>query len=270
MNNQEFSNSFDVLASSYLQEGGFTVSDSSILAFNEYEKSLFLTQAQERYVVSIYNGKNASGDTFEGSEEMRRYLHNLVAEDYNTNPLDKTVQKNYLDKNYYGMKGNPYVSTMFKLPDDLWFITYESVETKADDSKDACDGKYSIIQDVIPVTQDEFHRIKRNPFRGPSYHRALRLDLSDTDINPNGVVEIISKYPVASYYVRYIKKVEPIILIDLPDGLQINGRSKAQECKLHEAVHQDILEYAVRLAIASRSLASGSTKSKSQSSKDED
>ena len=45
MTTEEFSNEFDVLASSYLVEGGFTVSDSSLYAFNEYEKSLFLTRA---------------------------------------------------------------------------------------------------------------------------------------------------------------------------------------------------------------------------------
>lgn len=265
MTTEEFSNEFDVLASSYLVEGGFTVSDSSLYAFNEYEKSLFLTKAQKQYVLSIYNGKNASGDSFEGTEEMRRYLHNLIAE-YSTNePVSLANQKNYLKKDYFGMSGNPYESTMFKLPDDLWFITYEAVETKADDTKPKCDGKYSIVQDVVPVTQDEFHRIKRNPFRGPSYHRALRLDLSDTDINPNGVVEIISKYPVGSYYVRYIKKLEPIILVDLPDGLSIDHENKVNECKLHEAVHHDILELAVRMAIASRSMvASG------KSQKDED
>ena len=262
---EEFSNEFDVLASSYLVEGGFTVSDSSLYAFNEYEKSLFLTKAQKQYVLSIYNGKNTSGDSFAGTEEMRRYLHNLIAEYSTDEPVSLANQKNYLKKDYFGMSGNPYESTMFKLPDDLWFITYEAVETKADDTKPKCDGKYSIIQDVIPVTQDEFHRIKRNPFRGPSYHRALRLDLSDTDINTNGIVEIISKYPIGSYYVRYIKKLEPIILINLPDGLSIDGESNVCECKLHEAVHHDILELAVRMAIASRSMvASG------KSQKDED
>lgn len=162
------------------------------------------------------------------------------------------------------------MSTMFELPDDLWFITYEAIETKADDSKPKCDGKYSIVQDVIPVTQDEFHRIKRNPFRGPTYHRALRLDLSDTNTNatdtkPNGVVEIISKYNVGSYYVRYIKKLKPIILVDLPDGLSIDGENSVCECKLHEAVHHTILELAVRMALASRSMVSSS-----RSSKDED
>jgi len=129
MTNPEFSNEFDVLASSYLAEGGFTVSDSSILAFNEYEKSLFLTQAEERYVLSLYNGKNSSGDSFEKTEEMRRYLHNLIGEDLNSTPLNTDSETNYIDKEYRGMSvgATSFESTLFKLPDDLWFITYEAV-----------------------------------------------------------------------------------------------------------------------------------------------
>lgn len=277
MNNPEFSNEFDILASSYLIEGGFTISDSSLYAFNEYEKSLFLTQAQEQYVISLYNGKNTSGDGFEKTEEVRRYLHNLIAEANITKPLDiseSTGEITYVGKNYIGVatQGTSFKSTMFKLPKDLWFITYESVTTTKDESKPICDGGLSIVQDVIPVTQDEFHRIKRNPFRGPSFRRALRLDLPDTladnTVNPPiiqaGVVEIVSKYNVSSYYVRYIKKLEPIILVNLPDGLQINGQSKACECKLHEATHRDILELAVRLAIASRALNQTNKKSKDE------
>lgn len=272
----EFSNEFDVLASSYLLEGGFTVSDSSLYAFNEYEKSLFLTQAQEQYVLSLYNGKNTSADRFEATEEIRRYLHNLVAEYYTTEPLEKNNNgvikvKNYLNKIYRQMKGSSFKSTLFALPDDVWFITYESVATAAQEGSPACDGGKSIIQDVIPVTQDEFHKIKRNPFRGPSFRRALRLDLSDRtsetktikdeegnvirteQIPQSDVVEIISKYDIDSYYVRYIKKVEPIILVDLPEPLKINGKDKACGCQLHEAIHRNILELAVRMAIASRS-----------------
>lgn len=270
MTNSEFSNEFDILASSYLLEGGFTMSDSSLYAFNEYEKSLFLTLAEEQYVLSLYNGKNSSGDRFEGTEETRRYLHNLVAEYLTEKPVDISEEKNYLKNKYMSMAthGSSFKSTLFKLPKDLWFITYESVRTISDSTKqDRCNsGEFGITQDVVPVTQDEFHRIKRNPFRGPSYRRALRLDLPDTNLGTdNGVVEIISKYELGSYYVRYIRKVEPIILIDLPDPLMINGKTKACECQLHEAVHRDILELAVKLAIASRT-----QHASSKSKKDDD
>ena len=39
--------------------------------------------------------------------------------------------------------------------------------------------------DVYPVTQDDYNKTKRNPFRGANDRRALRLDLSD------GVIEIV-------------------------------------------------------------------------------
>lgn len=266
MNIQEFSDNFDSLIRSYAvpQVDG---AGHDLWGFDEYEKSIFLTQSQEQLVISLYNGKNTSGDNFERTEEMRRYLHNLVAEKLNTNPL-RSGMKNYLDSEYNGMLSNTsgFKSTMFALPDDLWFITYEAVKTIPDATgKDRCNSKErgGIVQDVIPVTQDEFHRIKRNPFRGPSYSRALRLDLADPKSgDSNGVVEIISKYPVDTYYVRYIRKLDPIILVDLPDGLSVNGVNKATECKLHEAVHRDILEGAIRLAIASRSLNSTDKSSK--------
>lgn len=250
----EFSDNFDSLVRSYAipQVDGI---GHDIWGFDEYEKSMFLTQAEKQYVLSLYNGKNSSYDSFERTEEMRRYLHNLIAEYYTETPITRSNVKNYLDKDYYGISkhGSSFESTLFALPKDLWFITYESAMTVPGPTKADCEGRYSITQDVIPVTQDEFHRIKRNPFRGPSYRRALRLDLSDTS-SSKGVVEIVSKYKIGAYYVRYIKNVEPIILVDLPEPLSIDGKSKISECQLHEALHRDILELAVRLAISSKSL----------------
>ena len=99
---------------------------------------------------------------------------------------------------------------------------------------------------VYPVRQDEYQVIRDNPFRGANDRRALRLDLSE------GNVEIICKYLVSVYYIRYIKKVSPIILIDLSDGLSIEGQSKAKDCILHEALHQKILDRAVQLALQSK------------------
>lgn len=96
------------------------------------------------------------------------------------------------------------------------------------------------------MTQDEYHKLKRNPFRGANYRRALRLDLSDD------IVEIVSKYTVTAYYARYLERPNPIILIDLPDDLSIYGETKTSNCKLHEALHHRILERAVALGVESR------------------
>ena len=99
--------------------------------------------------------------------------------------------------------------------------------------------------EVIPVTQDYFHRVRKNPFRGPSKRRALRLDLE------NKKVEIVSKYTLSKYLVRYIVKPSPIVLTKLND-LSIDGVSTAQTCALHESLHRPILELAVRMALQSK------------------
>lgn len=49
MNVQEFSNSFDTLLQPYIAKESF--SEQNNLAFDEYEKSIFLTKAQEQIVL---------------------------------------------------------------------------------------------------------------------------------------------------------------------------------------------------------------------------
>lgn len=230
---EELSNQFDVLVSSYRRFKDFDnreILDS--VEFNEYEKSYFLTKAQNEIVTSLYNGRNNSGESFESTEELRRYLSNLVKE-ARLSPITNTS----------GMVlGINSSSKFFTLPKDVWFITYESAYL--DDAK--C-GSYNPI-DVVPVTQDEYNEIKNNPFRGLSDRRALRLDLSD------GVVEIVCKYIVNSYYLRYLRKPKPIVLVDMPNQLTIDGEGKTSACELHEAIQQKILDRAVMEALQSKTV----------------
>ena len=65
-------------------------------------------------------------------------------------------------------------------------------------------------------------------------------------------VEIVSKYTVTKYYIRYLRKVKPIILVNLSDGLEIQGESTASDCELHESLHERILEMAVMMALQSK------------------
>ena len=230
---QEFSDGFDVLVSSYRRFRNFDkMEPRDTIEFNEFEKSFFLTKAQEELVLSLYNGRNSSLQSFEETEELRRYLSDLVQEAKLT-PISTT-------------SGNPLgvdsKSKFFTLPLDLWFITYESVTL----SEGKCAGHTSM--QVIPVTQDEYHRIKNNPFRGANDRRALRLDLSD------GVVEVVCKYPVSTYYVRYLKKLNSIVLEDMPEGVTVGGNNTETPCEVHEGLHQRILELAVQTALQSKGI----------------
>lgn len=227
MTNKEFSDGFSTLLNSF----GITPN----ITLDEYEKSTFLTNAQEQLIIDIYSGRNVIyGKSFEQTEEIRRYLSNLV-ETYETSTK------------VTGKLGLSQDSVFFEIPQDTWFITYEVAFLK--DSRLGClDG---IEASVVPLPQDDLYRAKDNPFRGPSKDRVLRLDIK------SDLAELISKYNVDKYLMRYISQPTPIILEDLPDGLSINGVSTESECELNPVVHRAILERAVQLAIISKTQLTG-------------
>ena len=233
MTNQEFSNAFDTLLNSYSTQAQFGEQASKReIVLDEYEKSLFLTRAQEEIVVNLYNGRNPYGVSFEGTEELRRYLESLV----------KT--KIYLVEDAESDTGVSKTSIFFKLPTDLAFITLEQV-TYDDDTLGCYNGS---IASVYPVTQDKYEKVKNNPFRGPTKYKVIRLDPG------NNLVELVSKYDIGEYLIRYLSKPNPIILETLPDDLTINGKNSWKECELNPILHDTILTRAVQLALQSKGI----------------
>ena len=219
MTNPEFSNEFDILYNNIMS--------NQAPGLDEYEKSVLLTQAQEDIIKSVYSGKQIS-ESFEMTEEVRRYLNELI----NTYTTETKVKgKGLLDS-----------SVFFSLPDNpkVWFITYESVILE--DVKLGCKNNTNAL--VVPVTQDSFYRVYNNPFRGANNRQVLRLD------NNKDIIELISKYNIKSYLVRYIAKPTPIILYNLDGDLTIDGINTQTECKLNPVLHRSILERAVQLASA--------------------
>lgn len=229
MNNKEFIHEFDVLINAHQQEFDGEISE---LLLDEYEKSVFLTQAQDEFVVAAYNGKNQYGYMFESDEESRRYLDTLIKTAVISPATD-----------VYSTESLTEDSQAFETPDDLLFITYESVKVSSEDK--CMDGK---VLGVVPIKQDEFHNVYNNPFRGPNKRRALRLD------NTDPIIEIVCKYPIEEYRVRYVSRPEPIILINLDGGLTIHGQWEENPCKLEPATHRLILQRAVSLALQSKSI----------------
>ena len=253
MTTEEFSNGFDILVNSYSVNLPFGMEDTHTMTFNEYEKSVFLTKAQQELVVNLYNGKNIYGDSFELTEELRRYLDGLVkTEVYNgrnksdNNPKGKETDESILSKK---SSESPKYSTFFKLPENLAFITMEQI-TYGDEELGCYNGHRA---NVYPVTQDEYARVKDNPFRGPTKYKAIRLDYGSS------IVEIISKFQISNYLIKYLSKPSPIILIDLPDDLTIENSNKKTECTLNPILHQAILERAVTLGVQSKQLGSVNT-----------
>lgn len=233
---QEFSDSFDVLLNSYAHSADFgDAASRQDVVLDEYEKSVFLTEAQEQLVLSYYAGKN-SLESFEETEEVRRYLNNLVVTKEYTSGSGLTLNSSGTNTT----APTRAKSYLVEEPADLWFIVYESARYATTDT--CIDAKTA---EITPVTHDTFSRVFDNPFKGPNLRRVLRLDR-------DGKIELISKHDLGRYLLRYVKKLEPIILIDLPEGLKIDEKYTAQGCALHKALHRPILELAVRLALQSK------------------
>lgn len=215
---QEFSREFDLLFNN--------INSNASPGFNDYEKSVFLTQAQEFIVMELYKGNS---EYFEKTEAVRRYLDPLIITNTQSTQV---IVTNAISTN----------SQCFAIPDNVMYITYEEAKLEYNESE-----KTALVK---PVTQDEYYKVINNPFKGPNLKRVLRLEYGNNGVNTEDCkVELISPYHISKYSMRYLRKPKPIILTDLSSySLTINNMSTVSECELHENLHRIILNRAGLLA----------------------
>ena len=130
---EELSNEFDVIINSY--------DNSQSLVFNEYEKSIYLTKAQEYIIKDLYRN-------YEGTEELNSYLKTLIKD--KTYPIEDSTN---IELDY---------------PDNFLYILKEYANINT-----TCKSNNRV--DVLPITQDEYNEVVENPFRG-SKSKVLRLE----------------------------------------------------------------------------------------------
>lgn len=130
---EELSNEFDVIVNSY--------DNSQSLVFNEYEKSIYLTKAQEYIIKDLYRN-------YEGTEELNSYLKTLIKDKTYTIEDSTNIELDYPDNFLYILK------------------EYANINT-------TCKSNNRV--DVLPITQDEYNEVVENPFRG-SKSKVLRLE----------------------------------------------------------------------------------------------
>ncbi len=226
MGTTDFNVEFDLLYNNAL--------GTSAPSVNTYEKSLFLTQAQENIIRSLYENK-VKGLSFEQSERSRRRLEPLTI-------TSKVTFNSPFDTNLNDLKISPD-SKFFQISDTYWYIVFEQVTTST--------GKRI---KVIPTSLDQYSVLSENPFKKPNARKAWRLTTNDTVSNET-VVEILSTQTLTTYTYKYLDQPSPIILVDLstdPEfsglGLEINGISAETNCILPAEIHRVVLTEAVALA----------------------
>lgn len=216
MNTTEFSLQFDIYYNS--------IASNQAPPVDEYEKSVFLTNAQRDLIVDIYSGR-INTMSFESTEEARRYLANLV--------ITKTITELQREGSN---TTDPYVISDLNFKSDISYIVMEYA-TLSDEN--AC-LKYAKLE-VIPITHDELLRTLNNPFRGMTDRRVLRVDENDN-------ISLYSKQELCSYNIVYVKNPSPIILEDLSiygEQATVDGIQDVTQCHLPEIFHREILNRAV-------------------------
>lgn len=220
MDVQELSNLFDTLLQPYITKD--VLGEQNTLAFDEYEKSIFLTKAQEQIVLELYQ-------ELEQSEENRKYLSNLI----------KTGNYVPIGEQDETLINNTFKSYKVEIEDSVLFMIYE--QCTLSDENNCINGR---IVSVVPTIHDDLDKVLKNPFKSPNNRKVIRLDFDNK-------IELISKYSISNYKVRYLKRPNPIILVKLED-LNIDKKQEVSNGETNPILHERIVQRAVQLAVQSK------------------
>lgn len=214
---------------------------------NEYEKSYYLTRAQNELVKNWYiatSKGNNLGAGFDETTLRQMDFSNLIVTKssiFNSTPIPPTIDLRALVFNM------PSENTVIAIVNEqIGLYKTDTTDTTVDISK------ITTTRQVIPVSYAEYLRLMSKPFKEPLKWQAWRL-LSNKN------AEIILNTPDKENYnnkvytVRYVKKPAPIILAKLSDydsNLKIEGKDNVQNpvCELNGSAHEAILQRAVELA----------------------
>lgn len=226
MNNAEFSRQFDVR---------FNNIDSNLAhSLTEYEKSLYLTQAQTEIVKNYINPKgNKYQEGYDGSPKRHIDLSAITV----VEKIDQDITAPTDDS--FGLK-----SLMVKLQGDVMQILNERFVFN--------NGAYDTT--VVPIDYRQYQIILGKAYKDPPIRQTWRF-VRNGDATGKVTIELIPKSTFDDglpyeYSVRYLKHPTPIVLEQLTGGLTIQGVSASTACALNPEIHEEILARAIEIAKA--------------------
>lgn len=222
MTREEFSNEFDVLYNNIRSE--------QAPGLDEYEKSVFLTKAQNEIIKNYFNPKgNKYQEGFDGSSKRQIDFSSITMQSHSS--LTVPTQYSFFD----GISG----AYQIQLPTDTFVIINEVVDVIS------LEGAKRRLQ-IIPIKYDDYTRLNSKPYKQPLKNQAWRLIFE----NHSAYVVIGHNYNPSTngYKIRYVRRPRPIILENLTNNLTIDGVSSQSECELDKELHPEILQRAVELA----------------------
>ncbi len=260
MTTTEFSNQFDLLFNN--------ISSNQAPGLNEYEKSVFLTKAQDEIVKNYFQAESNGNTIKKGFDDTA-----IRQMDFSDLIMSKTLEEENEEPDV-----DPR-ALVYKISKDdrVYIIINESLYLMVNQ-----EGKLKVngIRQVVPIKYTEYMRLMSKPFKEPLKNMAWRIitkgregdadvdkstgDPTIIDKTVSSKIEIVittadkNRYKkngetnTIKYNIRYVRRPRPIILTDLSDtfgeDLTINGYNKAMTCELNESTHEVILQRAVELA----------------------
>lgn len=230
MTTSEFSKEFDIRFNFVNSNLAFSV--------NDYEKSVYLTRAQEELLSNYFNPKgNKYQEGFDDSAKRDIDFSSLI------NVMEITSAK-------VGVVPFADNGLVFEINDNVLYLLNEKFEYNIITGPSASSKKTGIF----PLKMEEYQRILTKPYKSPPKRQTWRFirsnDASGGNATGKLVVELIPKSDVSGtnykYTVRYIKKPQPIVVGSL-GSLSVNGISTVSECVLPTEVHDEILNRAIEI-----------------------
>lgn len=238
MTNQEFSDQFDLLYNN--------ITSNQAPGLDEYEKSVFLTTAQEEVIKAYFRPTtNKIQEGYDDSSTRQVDFSNITRnKTYKGTPGENEGQ---LSNPVYNKYTN---SKSIVLPTDILAIINEEATVHIDTTKSK-DGKdVPVIRYLqgTPISYTEYTRLMKKPFAAPLKRQCWRLNTFQGNANKADII-IGPQGTLQQYDIRYICRPTPIILEDLY-GVTIDNLSEAKDCILDPSIHKTILYRAVELAKA--------------------
>lgn len=156
MTTQEFSNEFDVLYNNIMS--------NQAPGLDEYEKSIFLTKAQEELVRDYFNSRNVKNAQGFDDNQKRQYdfstlLSSITLPDFIDTYRALIEHGSIIYNTIFDSRAKIYIA-----PSDLFLVINESIE-------DSAKRRYS----VLPISYDEYNRLMLKPYGFPLKRQAWRI-----------------------------------------------------------------------------------------------
>lgn len=240
----EFDNGFDILYNN--------ITSNAAPALDAYEKSFFLTKAQNELVKNHFSNEKQGYGSNPKRERDFAYLNKTV--EYKQVLSGDDITKSHSE--------SILVKTDNLSKRDVLMIINESVKIG-----ETLNYRY------LPVSilgHNELDRLMSKPFKYPSHGQAWRINTHiekiSSDNDTTEYVELVIPYGETfySYILKYIRMPKPIILYndssESPETIEgksevsdytdwgNDGDYKNQACELAPELHDEILQRAVELA----------------------